>query len=472
MQRIILLIFLLLLQTSLQAQTAVSWKAGAADVDITPDYPVRLSGYGSRTTEFEKVAQRLHANALVLQWQDDALAVIVSVDNGGVPATVRTEVLKRLAAAGRTIADERFALHSTHTHCAPMLKGVLPFQFGEDLAADQLQCIERYTEELTAKIVGIVNQAVEKMEPARLDWSTGKVYFAFNRRLETAEGIQDAQNFKGPTDRALPVLCVKSADGKKLIATHASYACHCTTLGMNEIHGDWAGLAHQEMELRFPGSVCIIAIGCGGDQNPYPRREIRFAMDHGVSVAKEIVRLINSPMQSVRGPLNCAHREAMLPYDTLPTVAEWKAKAADPDKWTAYHAKKHLAMLERGEKIPPALAYDIQVWNYGSDLVTINLPGEVVVDYSLRFKREYDPARTWVNSYTNDVPCYIPSHRVWEEGGYEAAGAMLFYGRPTRFGPGTETIIAAIVKQLVPQEFATRRMQNPAMPLSEEIKTK
>lgn len=122
------------------------------------------------------------------------------------------------------------------------------------------------------------------------------------------------------------------------------------------------------------------------------------------------------------------------------------------------------------EKIPTELAYDIQVWNYGRDLLTINLPGEVVVDYSLRFKREFDPARTWVNSYTNDVPCYIPSQRVWEEGGYEAGGAMLYYGRPTRFATGIEDIIATTVKQLVPQDFAMRRMQNPMGPLSKTIK--
>ena len=471
MRRIILLIFLLI-QSPLLAQSASPWKAGAADVDITPDYPVRLSGYGGRTTETQKVAQRLHANALALKWQDDAPAVIVTVDNCGVPAAVRAEVLKRLAAGGRAVADERFALHSTHTHCAPMLKGVLPFLFGEDLAADQLQHIERYTEELTAHIVSIVGQALDRMEHARLERSVGKVYFAFNRRLKTDTGFQNAQNFSGPTDRALPVLCVKSADGKKLIAIHASYACHCTTLGNNEIHGDWAGLAHEELELRFPDSVCLIAIGCGADQNPYPRTETRFAIEHGVSVAKEIVRLINSPMQSLSGPLNCAHREVMLPFDKLPTLAEWQAKAADPNKWTAYHARKHLAKLERGERIPPALPYDIQVWNYGNDLLTINLPGEVVVDYSLRFKSEFDPARTWVNSYTNDVPCYIPSNRVLEEGGYEGGGAMIYYGRPARFAPGIENIIAATVKQLVPQEFSTRRVQNPAAPLSQQLKQK
>lgn len=469
MRRIILLIFLLI-QSSLLAQTALPWKAGAADVDITPEYPVRLSGYGSRTTETQKVAQRLHANALALQWKDDAPAVMVTVDNCGVPAAVRAEVLKRLVAGGRKIADERFALHSTHTHCAPMLKGVLPFLFGEDLPEDQQKHVERYTDELTSQIVSIVSRALDKMEPARLEWSVGRVYFAFNRRLKTDKGFQNAQNFNGPTDRALPVLCIRSADGKKLIATHVSYACHCTTLDINEIHGDWAGLAHEELELRFPDSVCLIAIGCGADQNPYPRTENRFAIDHGVSIAKEIVRLINSPMQPLSGPLNCTHREVMLPFEKLPTVAEWQAKAADSNKWTAYHAKKHLAMLDRGEKISPALPYDIQVWSYGHDLLTINLPGEVVVDYSLRFKQEFDPARTWVNGYTNDVPCYIPSQRVWEEGGYEGGGAMIYYGRPARFAAGIENIIAGTVRELVPQEFSTRRMQNPAAPLAQEIK--
>lgn len=446
----------LLTSASLLAQGTVGWHAAAADIDITPDYPVRLSGYGSRTTEFEKVAQRIHANALALRWKDDAPAVIVTVDNCGVPAALRSEVLRRLAAAGREIANERLSLHSSHTHCAPMLKGVLPFIFGEDLTAGQMQRVERYTEELTANIVKIVLSALDKLEPARLDWSSGRVFFAFNRRLKTDTGYQNAQNFAGPTDRALPVMRVQSADGKKLIATHASYACHCTTLGINEVHGDWAGLAHREMELRFPGSVCLIAIGCGADQNPYPRRENRFVTEHAVSVSKEIVRVINQSMQPVSGPLNCATKEVMLPFDKLPTKEEWQAKATDTNKHIAHHARKHLEMLARGEKIPLALPYMVQMWHYDDDLLTINLPGEVVVDYSLRFKREYDVARTWVNSYTNDVPCYIPSQRVWEEGGYEAAGAMIYYGRPTRFASGVENIIAGTVAELVPLGFKAK----------------
>src|SRR5581483_3577347 len=57
--------------------------------------------------------------------------------------------------------------------------------------------------------------------------------------------------------------------------------------------------------------------------------------------------------------------------------------------------------------------------------------------------------RLWVNAYSNDVPCYIPSERVLKEGGYEGGGAMTFYDLPGRFQPGLEQkIIDAVHAQL------------------------
>ena len=96
----------------------------------------------------------------------------------------------------------------------------------------------------------------------------------------------------------------------------------------------------------------------------------------------------------------------------------------------------------------------MQVWSFGTDLAMVFLPGEVVVDYGLRIKREFDGARVWVNSYANDVPCYIPSRRVWDEGGYEAAGAMVYYNRPNRFDGTQETRIMGAVQALMPKVFA------------------
>ena len=38
-------------------------QVGVAEVDITPDYPIRLSGYGSRRTESDGIIQRIWAKA-------------------------------------------------------------------------------------------------------------------------------------------------------------------------------------------------------------------------------------------------------------------------------------------------------------------------------------------------------------------------------------------------------------------------
>src|SRR5437764_6279947 len=81
------------------------------------------------------------------------------------------------------------------------------------------------------------------------------------------------------------------------------------------------------------------------------------------------------------------------------------------------------------------------------------LPGEVVVDYALRLKKEFDPTRVWINAYANDVPCYIPSERILKEGGYEGGGAMIFYDKPARLAPGIEQLIIGAVHALLPQQF-------------------
>jgi len=66
----------------------------------------------------------------------------------------------------------------------------------------------------------------------------------------------------------------------------------------------------------------------------------------------------------------------------------------------------------------------------------------------LLFKARYGPG-TWVAGYSNDVMAYIPSRRIWEEGGYQA-GAFDVYGLPaTRWASDIEERIAAAVARLI-----------------------
>ena len=92
-------------------------------------------------------------------------------------------------------------------------------------------------------------------------------------------------------------------------------------------------------------------------------------------------------------------------------------------------------------------------WRFSETLAMVFLNGEVVVDYGLRLKRELDRERLWVNSYSNDVPSYIPSERVLKEGGYEADSSMIYYLKPGPFAPGLEDKIINAVHDLVPKAF-------------------
>jgi len=324
-----------------------------------------------------------------------------------------------------------------------MLSNSIPNIFGAALPPDQQARVDRYTRELTDKLEQVALAALKARQPATLAWGQTRAGFAANRRTKG-----------GPVDHDLPVLVARDKSGH-IRALFASYACHCTTLGAtpNRICGDWAGYAREYLERDHPGAIVLVALGCGGDANPEPRTGLELAQQHGNTITAAVNALLQQPLTPLRDKLACQAKAIALPFDTLPTREEWTTRAQSTNQYIAYHAKKNLARLDRGGKLPTDLPYMIQTWNFGNELAMVFLPGEVVVDYSLRFKREYDARRFWVNAYANDVPCYIPSKRIWREGGYEGGYAMIYYDRPTRLAEGTEELIVSAVHELLPREF-------------------
>ena len=64
-------LLLALLLTSASALPSLAardtfYAVGAAGIDITPEYPIRLSGYGARQKESEGIDQHLFAKALAI----------------------------------------------------------------------------------------------------------------------------------------------------------------------------------------------------------------------------------------------------------------------------------------------------------------------------------------------------------------------------------------------------------------------
>ncbi|MBC8876612.1 MAG: neutral/alkaline non-lysosomal ceramidase N-terminal domain-containing protein [Planctomycetes bacterium] len=355
------------------------WKAGAASAVITPESPLRMAGYGGRKEPAEGTEQDLFAKALAIEDQDGSRVVILTMDLIGVIERLRTAVAEQVQEKYK-IPPHALLMNASHTHCGPA--------YGRDEAQD-------YFDSLAKKLVELVGQSLDRLESSSLSYCHARCGFAMNRRTPTETGYRNHPNPEGPVDHTVPVLRVDDAKGE-LRAVLFGYACHNTNMGFLKWLGDYAGYAQEYFQEDHPGVTALFMMGCSADQNPYPRSELKYAQRHGrslataVEAALEVNQRTFFHQRALKGPLR----------SVLETVALESAKPERPD-----------------------FDYPVQVVRFGNDLSIIALGNEVVVDYSLRLKRELakpDGPAIWVAGYSNVYDNYIASKRVLEEGGYEA----------------------------------------------------
>lgn len=377
------------------------WKAGAASVKITPERPLRMAGYAGRKEPAEGTEQDLFGKAIAIEDADGNRVVFITLDLIGVIEELRTGVEAQVEEKYQ-LPPQALLVNASHTHCGPA--------YGREDAKD-------YFASLQQKLVELVGRALEQLRPADLSYSFARCSVAMNRRTPTDLKFSNHPNPNGPVDHTVPVLSVREPNSGELRTVVFGYACHNTTMGFRNWLGDYAGYAQEYFEKDHPGVTAMFMMGCGGDQNPYPRSELKYARMHGRSLATAVEAALEVNQKTlrhqrpIRGPLRSALETVNLEFETS-------------DR--------------------PAFRYPVQVIRFGDDLTLIALGTEVVVDYSLRLKRELfkpDGAAVWVAGYSNVYSGYIPSRRVLLEGGYEARS------RPWK--PDLEERIVGKVHELV-----------------------
>lgn len=358
---------------------ACEWRAGAASAVITPERPLRMAGYGGRKEPAEGTEQDLFAKALAIEDRQGNRVVFLTMDLIGVIERLRTAVAEQVQQK-HNLPPHALLMNASHTHCGPA--------YGRDEAAD-------YFNSLTQTLVTLAGQSLDRLEPASLAYCKARCGFAMNRRTATETGYRNHPNPDGPVDHTVPVLRVDDPDGE-LRAVLFAYACHNTNMGFLKWLGDYAGYAQEYFEKDHPGATALFMTGCGADQNPYPRSELHYAQRHGrslataVEAALEVNQKVLLHQRPLHGPLR----------SVLETV---ELESARPNRAN--------------------FSYPVQIVRFGDDLAIVALGNEVVVDYSLRLKRELaepDGPAIWVAGYSNVYDGYIASKRVLEEGGYEA----------------------------------------------------
>ena len=216
-RRLIPVLLLLVYTVTAHADSGLNdgylWKAGVARVVITPEYPVWMAGYSSRTSPSDGKLHDLWAKALVLEDASGNRSLLVTMDLLSIPKDFSDE-MRGWVKERYGLDNARIILSTSHTHSGPVisraLKDIYPMSDGD------WEAVDRYTEELKEMLHGLIDQAMQRLQPAYLSTGNGILRFQVNRRNNRENSITPLTELKGPNDYSVPVMKIERADNSLL----------------------------------------------------------------------------------------------------------------------------------------------------------------------------------------------------------------------------------------------------------------
>lgn len=443
-----LFISLILSTPGIAQENKTTWKAGVAKAVITPETSVWLAGYGSKRAPDGKLHD-IWMKSLALEAPDGKRAILVTSDFQGVPKEMSDAVFLILKKK-HNLERHQVMITFSHNHCGPRLGLDLVDYY--PIEAEQVKLVDEYTDLMVRRMADMIGESIANLAPASLKMGEGHATFAVNRRnnkeAEVPSIIAKGEPLKGPVDHTVPVMTVTGTDNN-LIAILFGYACHPTTLSFTKWCGDYPGFAQILIEKNHPGALAMFVNTCGGDQNPLPRRQVELCEKYGKMLADGVEEAIRKPLKTIQPGLKTSFELIELPYEKIITRPELEVATRDANAVRKRWAERMIKKLDAGEKFDSSYPYPLHAWKLGNEMLMIGMGAETVVDYALRFKAEFGKG-TWVCGYVDDMIAYIPSRRVWAEGGYEGGPNLYEYGRPAlRWAADNEELIAGKIKKLV-----------------------
>ena len=394
------------------AQGRAALKAAVARIDITPEKPVRMSGYASRKDLSTGVHDPLSARALAFEAAGKRL-VLVSTDvigfYGGTAESMREALLREF-----DLEPSELFLSAIHTHAAPTLT-----TDPERSHANNLE----YTETLKGKLTEAVRLALDDMKSARLGLGVGYSPVGANRRELRVErdgtsSIVLGRNPYGPTDKEVLVMKVARTDGG-LMAVAFDYATHGTSLGPANytISGDVLGLAEQFVEkVLGPDTVAPAFAGASGDIDPWYRILPAFNTEPGwIPEPVLLGTLLGEEVVHVCRGIDDTH---------------------SPDKIRTAFATLELPPKPQenasGDKGTEPAPFNITAARLG-DVAFIGLGAEVLTEIGMAIKAGSPCEHTFVITHCNGAAGYLVPKELHVQDGYEV--------RTSRFAPQAADIV-------------------------------
>jgi neutral ceramidase len=457
------LVFLLAIGT--HSLTAAEFRAGAFAMNITPPVDVLLDGTIMKIGPAKAVHDELHARCIVLDDGKTKVAIVV-IDNTMIQRSIHEDA-KRIANRLTGIPVTHIMLSATHSHSTPRAVSI-----------GQGEANEKYHRMMARKIAEGIQQAMKRLRPAKINWSSFKEpRFVHNRRwffdprLKTPNPFGETNDIvwmnpargaitkpAGPVDPEVYVLGLQQADGTPL-ALLGNYGLHYVGgVPGGNISADYFGVFANKVAdlLKAPkGFVGIMSNGTSGDVNAvdfkgprkrYPAyanmtrigtalaepavrgfKQAKFVSDLNISVAQKEIEF------AVRKPDSARLAWARKVLAKAPTTGR-------PTRPVIY-AREALGL----DEFPDRVKIVLQAFRVG-ELAIAAIPNEVFAETGLAIKKGSPFKDTFVIELANGYNGYLPTRQQHKWGGYETWPARSSY-----LEVDAETKIRATILELLNQ---------------------
>ena len=222
---------------------------GFAKVNLTPDEPVALAGYGNRKGKhYTSVADSIYVRTIVID-NGSKKAAIVSADLLLIPPKVTQALEEQLPSIGFKIEDVFLGATHTHNSIGNWGEGAAGFLYGfyED---SMIQFI-------TSKIISSIISASENTIKGQIRYG----------KIQNSNAVGNRLISDGPEDPFLRVIEFQREDSVKLIFT--SYSAHATCLFSRDLQlsRDYPGRFVDELEANGYDFAMFMA-GAVGSHKP------------------------------------------------------------------------------------------------------------------------------------------------------------------------------------------------------------
>ncbi|UCC96431.1 MAG: neutral/alkaline non-lysosomal ceramidase N-terminal domain-containing protein [Phycisphaerales bacterium] len=396
-------------------------RAGAARIDITPEKPIKMAGYGARTALSEGVHDPLSARVVAFENNGKRL-ILVSSDLIGFYRDTSTHFRRLIVDEFRLDPSELF-LSSIHTHGGPTL--TIDKENGHP---NNLE----YTKSLEPKLIEVIRKAMENMAPVRVGADVGYSPVGVNRRELRFDGTGNSQirlgrNPYGPTDKEVLVMKLTRADGS-ICAALFDYASHATCMGGKNliVTGDILGLCEQFVEkILGPDVIAAGFAGASGNIDPWFRVLPSFNTEPGwvpepvllgTFLGEEVVHVFRDIDGEISGSGDIA---------TAFVTLELPGKPRN--------------QVEVSKDCPPT-SLNVSAARVGN-IAFVGLGAEVLTEIGMAIKAGSPYEHTFVITHCNGASSYLPPEHLYIEGGYEITSSP--------FAPqAAEMVVKQAVKML------------------------